>query len=51
MLCLWTADAEQEFHRLSYPQRLYDMDMSSHGTRLVTAHWDHHVRLTELSPA
>ena len=47
-ICFWKPDAETEFQRLALPNTVLDMDLDSTGQRVATAHYDRHIRVTQL---
>jgi WD40 repeat protein len=48
-VCFWNSTSEIEFHRFALPNILLDLDLHPDGRQLVTAHHDHHLRLTLLA--
>ena len=49
-LIFWKADQDKEFHKLKLPNTARDMDLHPDGLHLATAHHDHHVRISKLTP-
>jgi WD40 repeat protein len=48
-LFFWKPDAAKDFHRFGLPALARDMDLHPDGLRVVTAHYDNHLRITRLA--
>lgn len=47
-LLFWKADAKEEFHQVKLPDTARDLDLSSDGLHLATAHHDGHLRICRM---
>jgi hypothetical protein len=48
-LLFWKAGADKEYHRLSLPASVRDLDVHPDGLRVASAHPDGYVRITRLA--
>lgn len=49
-LLFWKPDQNKEFHRYALPNTIRDFDLHPDQVRLVTAHHDRNLRITQLTP-